>query len=89
MAFARTLDGATSITIVGRLLAAVAPNRSLPLGEAAWGDTRVVLPPFLPQSAYREIVTSDVVEPERGQPAGSLRVSRAFANLPVAVLEPS
>jgi (1->4)-alpha-D-glucan 1-alpha-D-glucosylmutase len=88
VAFARTLDGATSITVVGRLLASVATERSLPLGDSAWGDTRLVLPPFMPQSAYREIVTNDVVEPDQGHPATSLRVSRAFANLPVAVLEP-
>jgi (1->4)-alpha-D-glucan 1-alpha-D-glucosylmutase len=89
VAFARSLDGETSITIVGRLLASLAPNRSLPLGEAAWGDTRIILPPFMPQGAYREIVTNDVVEPDGGQPPSSLRVSRAFANLPVAVLEPA
>jgi len=47
-----------------------------------------VLPPFLPQSAYQEILTSDMVEPDRGQPASALRLSRVFANLPVALLEP-
>jgi (1->4)-alpha-D-glucan 1-alpha-D-glucosylmutase len=88
VAFARTLDGETSITVVGRLLASIATDRSLPLGEAAWGDTRVVLPPSLPQSAYREIVTNDSVELDHGHPTGFLRVSRAFANLPVALLEP-
>ena len=87
-AFARTLGSDTSITVVGRLLASVATERSLPLGEAAWGDTRVQLPPTLPHSAYREIVTGAMVEPDPGQPAGFLRLSRAFANLPVAVLEP-
>jgi len=87
-AFARTLEGDASITVVGRLLASISPDRSLPLGESAWGDTRIALPPTLPHTAYREIVTGAVVEPEPGQPAGFLRLSRAFANVPVAVLEP-
>ncbi len=85
VAFARSLGGATSITLVGRLLASMTAERALPLGESAWGDTRIVLPPSLPQGAYRDVVTGAVVQPA----ANVLHMARAFAHLPVAVLEPA
>jgi (1->4)-alpha-D-glucan 1-alpha-D-glucosylmutase len=88
-AFARAAGGTAALTIVGRLLAGAAPGRTMPLGEAAWADTRVVLPASLPQGPYRDALTGCVIEPDAQAGPASLRLSRAFANLPVAVLEPA
>ena len=89
VAFARSLGGATSLTVVSRLLASMTAERALPLGETAWGDTRILLPPSLPQGAYRDVVTGAVLQPDGGSAASALALSRTFANLPVAILEPA
>jgi len=88
VAFARTLNGTASITVVGRLLTSIAPTGVAPVGEASWTDTRVVLPPTLPHGPYRDALTGTVVELDRGATPG-LKLSQAFAHLPVAVLEPA
>jgi hypothetical protein len=49
----------------------------------------VVLPASLPQGPYRDALTGCVIEPDAQAGPASLRLSRAFANLPVAVLEPA
>jgi (1->4)-alpha-D-glucan 1-alpha-D-glucosylmutase len=95
-AFARTLDGTTSLTVVGRLLASVAPSGVAPVGEASWTDTRIILPPSLPAGPYRDALTGSIVELERASDGGSgvrssphrLMLARVFAHLPVAILEP-
>jgi (1->4)-alpha-D-glucan 1-alpha-D-glucosylmutase len=88
-AFARASDGAAALTLVGRLLASVAAERSPPLGETSWTDTRVLLPPSLPHRRYRDVLTGSVIQVEASPNAPVLRLSHAFANLPVAVLEPA
>ena len=85
VAFARTFDGKASLTIVGRLLASIATDGRAPIGEPSWGDTRVVLPPSLPRNPYRNVLTGATVELERD----GVSLSRAFAHLPVGILEPT
>jgi len=85
VAFARTFDGKASLTIVGRLLASIATDGRAPIGEPSWGDTRVVLPPSLPRGPYRNVLTGATVELERD----GVSLSRAFAHLPVGILEPT
>ncbi len=54
LAFARQKDGATAITIVPRLAARlVAPDGGLAIPAAVWGDTRLRLPPGLPERDLR------------------------------------
>jgi len=86
--FARVLDGRASLTLVGRLLAPLAAGGEPPLGEAAWADTRVVLPPPLPAGRYRDVLTGTTVETDGRDATHALRLSDVFANLPVAILEP-
>jgi (1->4)-alpha-D-glucan 1-alpha-D-glucosylmutase len=88
-AFARTLEGTASVTVVGRLLHSLAPAGVPPVGEPSWSDTRIVLPPALPQGAYRDALTGSIVELDRGPSAARLRLSQVFAHLPVAILEPA
>jgi (1->4)-alpha-D-glucan 1-alpha-D-glucosylmutase len=86
LAFARTQDGDAAVTIVGRLFASVVANGAPPVGEESWADTQVQLPPGLHDGPYRDALTGSIVELDRGS---SVRLSRAFANLPVAILEPA
>jgi len=86
LAFARTQNGDAAVTIVGRLFASVASHGAPPVGEESWADTQVQLPPGLHDGPYRDALTGSIVELERGS---SVRLSRAFANLPVAILEPA
>jgi len=92
-AFARTVNpnggGATSITIVGRLLSAVGAGRTLPIGESYWADTRLPLPPSLPHGQYRDALTGCLVTPDTARGTPALGLSQALANLPVAILEPA
>jgi len=48
-----------------------------------------VLPPTLPQGAYRDALTGSVVELDRSRETAGIRLAQAFANLPVAILEPT
>jgi (1->4)-alpha-D-glucan 1-alpha-D-glucosylmutase len=90
VAFARTVDGdAPALTVVGRLFASIATAGELPIGEAAWGDTRLLLPSHLPRSRYRDVLTGSLVEVESSHGAPSLRLAHTFANLPVSILEPA
>jgi (1->4)-alpha-D-glucan 1-alpha-D-glucosylmutase len=90
VAFARTLDGAApALTVVGRLFASIATAGELPIGEAAWGDTRLLLPSLLPRSRYRDVLTGSLVEVDASHGAPALRLAHTFANLPVAILEPA
>jgi (1->4)-alpha-D-glucan 1-alpha-D-glucosylmutase len=88
IAFARTLDGDAALTIVGRLFASVVAGGAPPVGDS-WADTQVSLPPGLHDGPYRDALTGSIVELDRGPTGPSVRLSRAFANLPVAILEPA
>ena len=59
-----------------------------PLGEAVWGDTRVLLP-FEGEEAgrYRNIFTGDVLEPARDDGVSTLQLAEVLAEFPVALLE--
>jgi (1->4)-alpha-D-glucan 1-alpha-D-glucosylmutase len=85
--FARVgADGASSITLVGRFLAALeATGRSS--GTAIWGRTSVRLPDELAADRYREIIsdTSIAAQPDR---RSELPLAGILSMLPVAVLEP-
>jgi (1->4)-alpha-D-glucan 1-alpha-D-glucosylmutase len=54
LAFARQGDGATAVTIVPRLAARLAAaDGALAIPASAWGDTRLRLPPGLPERDLR------------------------------------
>jgi (1->4)-alpha-D-glucan 1-alpha-D-glucosylmutase len=88
-AFARSTEGSASLTVVGRLMASVAAGRNLPIGESIWADTHVPLPQAIPFSRYRDVLTGCLIQTEMMMGVPVLEMSRAFANLPVAVLEPA
>ena len=88
-AFARAADRTASITVAGRLLAALS-GTGRPIGTQVWADTRLDLPPSLPPGPYREIISGGRVTPEEDGAGGRfLRVGDVFNTLPVAILQPA
>jgi len=83
VAFRRAHGEATLVVVAGRLFARLAgvPGR-LPLGEAAWGDTRVAVPGLAPGVAFTDVLTGGRVAAEDA----SLPVARVLSGFPAAVL---
>jgi (1->4)-alpha-D-glucan 1-alpha-D-glucosylmutase len=88
VAFARTLDGVTSITAAGRLFVALDAASAPPIGRSAWGDTQLLLPASLQAGPYRDTLTGRVVAPAHDAATGqhTLQLADVFAGLPVAAL---
>lgn len=83
IAFARTSETATLITIVPRLIEPLLNGSELPLPPAAaWGDTRIALPAELPGASLHNPLTGAEIEP----PAEGLAAAEVLADLPVALL---
>jgi (1->4)-alpha-D-glucan 1-alpha-D-glucosylmutase len=92
-AFARTAEGRLLVVVVPRLWLGLVPDaQAWPLGEAAWHDTRLPMPPG--PRRWRNVLTRDALElAAAGAPPGSgeapsLRVADVLADFPVALLEP-
>ncbi len=85
VAFARRSGQEALIVVVPRLVAALLQDREQPSpAPAAWGDTRLALPPALPGRRLLNHLTERLVE----QPCGGLVVSALLTDLPVALLVP-
>jgi (1->4)-alpha-D-glucan 1-alpha-D-glucosylmutase len=83
-AFARTEGHDTAVTIVPRLTTGlVSMPADVPAGDGAWGNTEVVLPTEVRETAWTEVITGRTVLATPGAP---VRLSDACAVLPVALL---
>lgn len=71
-----------AVVVVARLMAGLA-GAAPPLGEEAWGDTRVALPPPLDGARWRCVLTDRV-----HRPAAHLRLAAILRDLPCALLLP-
>jgi maltooligosyltrehalose synthase len=76
-------DGTTSVTVVPRLPYRLSGPRRFPLGAAAWGETRVLLPGSWPDR-WEGVVDGGPASADGGR----LEVGGVLASLPVAVLVP-
>jgi (1->4)-alpha-D-glucan 1-alpha-D-glucosylmutase len=82
-AFARTDDGAATLTVVPRLVAGLTRERDFALPEADdWKGTRIPLPDEL-AGRYRNVLTGE----EMRAGADGLDAEKLFAAFPVALLE--
>jgi len=74
-----------------RLMAALIDETNrLPLGERAWGDTRLVLPPPSETTTWRNVFTNEQVSVDRDAEGNAgFRAADIFTTFPVAVLVPS
>ena len=80
IAFARCFSGTWSITVAPRFLTRVCGPDSLPLGEQAWQDTHVVLPPGSPG------ILQDVFTGQIKNNAGKLFLGDILNTFPVSLL---
>jgi (1->4)-alpha-D-glucan 1-alpha-D-glucosylmutase len=87
-AFARRHSDGVALTCVPRLVATLIPDAAAPpIGSSVWGDTRVELPPGLPQS-FREALTGASIDSSRIADEASIPAAAIFERLPVALLLP-
>jgi (1->4)-alpha-D-glucan 1-alpha-D-glucosylmutase len=85
VAFARRHESAWALVVAGRLFSKLAPSGELPLGEAIWGKTALVLPPEAP-TQWRNIFTGDTVTTIAAAKNPTLPLKQVFSDLPVALL---
>lgn len=81
IAFARRHGGEVALAVVPRLCVGLTRGRTPPVGDAVWGDTRVVLPPDLHAVRLRDVFTGGEVKAE----AGVMRVADVLRVLPVSL----
>lgn len=81
IAFGRRLAERWSITITPRFMSTWIPENQLPLGEALWQDTAIVLPQAAPQH-WNDALTEDKLE---SGPSG-LNMGKVLNRFPAALL---
>jgi (1->4)-alpha-D-glucan 1-alpha-D-glucosylmutase len=81
IAFARVHGEDWMITVVPRLVHALADPGQFPVGAACWTETEVVLPAGSPR-AFTDVLTGRSIP----APSAQVPISSAFAVLPVALL---
>jgi (1->4)-alpha-D-glucan 1-alpha-D-glucosylmutase len=87
-AFKRTAGTTHLLVVVPRLVAGLSPDGDAPLGEKAWGDTRVLLPALAGgATVYRHALTGEQFAASSQKGGVSLVLAEVFAAFPVAVLE--
>ncbi|MGH2561729.1 MAG: malto-oligosyltrehalose synthase, partial [Thermomicrobiales bacterium] len=86
VAFARRHESGDVIVAVPRLVAELTGSEpGFPLGEATWGDTRLVLPPETHGWAYRDVFTGVAFTANDGD-RSSMALATLFNVLPLALL---
>ena len=87
VAFARRYEEQILVAIVPRCITPLlAPDAFLPLGEASWGDTYVVLPPDLPSPEFNDPFTGLRHTPTREGDRASFIVADVLRICPVSLL---
>ena len=87
-AFERSLNLDAVVVVAPRFFTRlVSDAMDLPLGEDAWGDTRIVVPCEVPGSRYRNIFTGEIVSSITDDGVAVLKLAEVLANFPVAMLE--
>jgi (1->4)-alpha-D-glucan 1-alpha-D-glucosylmutase len=87
-AFARKREDKTILVVVPRFLMTLLRNREdLPLGEAVWGDSSVVLPEEIEGEKFTNFFTHEVLDVEACNGDRILPLKRVFAHFCVAMLE--
>ena len=81
IAFARVLDKAWSVTVAPRFLTRVCGTGVPPVGEAAWQDTHVIMPPGSP-GVFQDVFTGGNIKNP-----GRLSLGNILNSFPVALLK--
>jgi (1->4)-alpha-D-glucan 1-alpha-D-glucosylmutase len=87
-AFQRTWEGHTIMVVVPRFLHQVIPNPEHPaLKEAAWGDTKVLLPENSPGKPFQNVLTKESLSTVSINQQHAVSVANLFHHLPIAMME--
>jgi (1->4)-alpha-D-glucan 1-alpha-D-glucosylmutase len=85
--FARRYGGEVAAAVVPRLMTRLAAGpEGLPLGAAAWQNTRLLLPSVEARLGWRNIFTGSTLPGSREQGPAALPLAEVFADFPVALL---
>jgi len=87
VAFGRTLGRRCAVAAAGRFFLGLGAGTSAPIGEAAWGDSVLVLRRDCARSAYRDVFSKCTIQTVRRNGRQVLALPKVFAHLPVALLE--
>src|SRR5262249_10220491 len=86
-AFARADGDEVFLVVVPRLVVRLAGGALRPpLGPAAWGKPRLLLPPHLAGSSYQNIFTGEVISPNYHQGTPGPLLGTVLGRFPVALL---
>jgi (1->4)-alpha-D-glucan 1-alpha-D-glucosylmutase len=87
-AFARVYGDEVVVVLAPRLLTRLLPQvHDVPLGQAVWGESHVVLPETLAGSAYGQLFTGETITPARINDQTVLSLATVFATFPIAMLQ--
>ena len=88
-AYARIVDAGVVITVVSRWAATMTGGAMrAPLGEEAWQDTAVLVPPKIAPGRYVDVLTGRVHQVAAEADGTLLAAGELFATLPCCVLAP-
>jgi (1->4)-alpha-D-glucan 1-alpha-D-glucosylmutase len=87
VAFARSLDDRSLISIVPRLTVPLCSgDHAFPVGPDCWKTSRILLPPALAARRYRNVLTGECIDPTRTATQAWIFAGDVFRVLPVALL---
>lgn len=87
-AFARCHGEEMAVMVVPRLITAVVPDaQTLPLGEAVWRGTWLVIPVSQEGTKFRNVLTGEMMKTSARGDTQVLPIGEVFAHYPVACLE--
>ena len=88
VSFSRFREGRHAIAVAPRLVARLMGDdgRTLPLGEAAWGDTLLALPDAGLPRRWRNLLTDEVLELRDGPDRPTLPLAEVFRTIPLALM---
>ena len=87
VAFARQHPSGTLVAAVPRLVASLVPEAgTLPLGDATWTSTRIVLPETLQATYYQHLITGEPIHATREADRSVIAAADVFRASPVALL---
>ena len=88
LALARRRGNDWVLAVAGRFFTAIPPTGQPPLGQEAWGNSMVILPPEAPV-AWEDIFTGEVCEARKAATRKHLPLHKVLQHLPVAFLSGS
>jgi (1->4)-alpha-D-glucan 1-alpha-D-glucosylmutase len=85
--FTRATRNESVLVAAGRFFTRIGVPEQLPIGQAAWEDTAIVIEGRTKSSRYRNILTNELLPVNERNDKTELPLAEVFTHLPVALLE--